>query len=477
MKVVMIGAGYVGLTTGTCLAELGHDVTCVDIDERRVELLKHGWYPIYEPGLEDMAKRNIAEGRLQFSSDPAAASRGADAVFLAVGTPSRPDGDIDLTFIEAAARQIAKSVPPGVVIVVKSTVVVGTCRWLREVIAEERSNLDFSVASNPEFLREGSALSDFLNPDRVVIGADDRRAAALLEEIYRPLSARGVPLVITNTANAELIKYAANAFLALKIGFVNDIANLCEKAGGDVQKVAEGIGLDRRVGASFLSPGPGFGGSCFPKDTRAFASTGRKHGAPQHLIETLIEENEKRKRDIAARVLRELPRGVQKPVVAVFGLAFKANTDDVREAASLTVIPILRDAGVTVRGHDPKAIFHASQQVAGAAWCECPYEAARDADLVVILTEWDEYRSLDLARLAGSMRGRTILDFRNLLGPKEVERHGLRYQGLGRAPLPEAGLAAPARPARIAEAMKRKPRTGSGGPAVAAAPLESDPRA
>jgi UDPglucose 6-dehydrogenase len=455
MKVTMIGAGYVGLTTSACFAELGHDVTCIDVIPERVAALSRGEIPIYEPGLQELMTRNVGRGRLRFSGDSEAAKH-ADAVFLAVGTPSGPTGDINLSHLETAGRQIAKAIRPGAVVVIKSTVVTGTCRWLREVIAEARGGLDFSVASNPEFLREGSAISDFMQPDRIVIGADDRRASRLLEELYRPLTGRGVRLLVTNTANAELIKYASNAFLAMKIGFINDIANLCEKTGGDVEKVAEGIGLDKRIGASFLAPGPGFGGSCFPKDTRAFAATGRKHGAPQPLIETLIEENEKRKAEVARRILRELPARGRKATVAVLGLAFKANTDDVREAASLTVIPLLQNAGVTIRVHDPKAMEQAALYLRNVEWCACPYQASRDADMVVILTEWSAFRMLDLSRIAAAMRGKTLLDFRNIFVPADVTRHGLRYVSVGRAALPSAAVTKVDQPARRGGPIKAR---------------------
>jgi UDPglucose 6-dehydrogenase len=447
MKITMMGAGYVGLTTGACLAELGHDVTCVDIDTTRTAALSGGQVPIYEPGLDELVQANMHRDKLRFSSDIESAAGQADAVFLTVGTPLGPKGDIDLSYVEAAARHIAKAIPPSTVVVVKSTVVVGTCRWLREVIAEERCGLDFSVASNPEFLREGSAIADFMQPDRIVIGADDRRASALLESLYKPLAKRGIPLLLTSTANAELIKYAANTFLALKIGFINDMANLCENSGGDVMALAEAVGLDRRIGRSFLTPGPGFGGSCFPKDIKALAATGRKHGAPQLLVEALIEENENRKVEMARRVIAELSGTDGAATVAVLGLAFKANTDDVREAPSLTIIPILQDAGINVRAHDPRAMKEAARHLTGVEWCESPYAAIDGADITVILTEWDVFKELNLDRLSSTMRGRTLVDFRNLLEPAEVARHGLRYVSLGRITLPEPRLSRVTRPA------------------------------
>jgi UDPglucose 6-dehydrogenase len=389
--------------------------------------------PIYEPGLEQMVRKHIDAGRLSFSTDVEAAVSDADAIFLAVGTPSGPNGDIDLSHVHAAARQIAAAIKPNAVVVLKSTVVVGTCKRVREIVAETRGGLDFSVASNPEFLREGSAIADFLHPDRIVIGADDHRAADLLKALYEPLCRRGVPLVQTGTGNAELIKYAANAFLALKIGFINDVANLCEQTGGDVTAVAQGIGLDRRIGHAFLSPGPGFGGSCFPKDTRAFVATGRKFGAPQALIETLIERNQDRKRALARRIMSELEVPVAGARVAVLGLAFKGNTDDARDSAALTIIPMLQLAGVQVRVHDPQVHREIGSELGDVAWHDTAYAAAVSADAVVILTDWDEYRSLDLKRLAAAMAGRTLIDFRNLLAPHEAARHGLRCISVGRS--------------------------------------------
>lgn len=451
MRIALIGAGYVGLTSGACFAQLGHSVTCVDIDQSRISALKAGRLPIFEPGLEDIVTRKTRQHRLRFGSDIEAGCRDADAIFLAVGTPSRPDGAIDLTFIEAAARQIARPMRRDVVAVIKSTVVPGTARRLREVIAEARGGLDFSVASNPEFLREGNAVADFLSPDRIVVGADDPRAAKVLREIYAPLLAKGAPGLFTNTTNAEMIKYAANAFLALKVGFINEVADLCEQIGGDVMAVAEGIGLDHRIGRAFLSPGPGFGGSCFPKDTRAFAEIGRRHGAPQHLTETLIDRNEDRKNAIAQQVLREIGSDRKAPHVAVLGVAFKANTDDARESAALTIIPQLIEAGCIVHAHDPKA----RPAVLGAAviWHETSYEAAAGADIVLILTEWDEYRDLDLKQLARLMAGRTIIDCRNLLDFGQATQHGFRHLAIGRAapPATQPGHRSRARGARVGD--------------------------
>lgn len=432
MQIVMIGAGYVGLTTGACLAQMGHSVVCVDIDAKRVADLRKAIVPIFEPGLDELIESGLANGRLDFTADVRAATAEADMVFLAVGTPSAPNGEINLSYIEAAARQVAPALKPGATVVIKSTVVAGTAQKVREIIAEEREALDFSVASNPEFLREGSAIGDFMEPDRIVVGTDDQRTARRMKEVYAPLIAKGAPFISTSTVNAELIKYAANAFLALKIGFINDVADLCEKVEGDVSAVSRGIGLDRRIGGAFLEAGPGFGGSCFPKDTRAFAAIGRKNGAPQTLIETLIERNEMRKRRLAKKIVEQLRhtagRGGR---VAVLGVAFKANTDDAREAAALTIVPLLREAGLTVSVHDPRA---KDPSLRGVAWSDCPYRACKGADAVVVLTEWEEYRKLDLARLIKEMKGNLLFDYRNLFDREKVLASGFRHVAIGRAP-------------------------------------------
>ena len=431
MDVVIIGAGYVGLTTGACLAELGHTVTCVDNDPQKIAGLKRAEVPIYEPGLSELIRKHVDAGRLSFSDDPASTAPGADALFIAVGTPSAPDGDIDLSYVKDAAAGVALLLKKEAVIVIKSTVVAGTARMVSERVEAIRGRKDVSVASNPEFLREGSAIRDFLEADRIVAGADDSRAAELLARLYEPLRSKGVPFVTTSTINAEMIKYAANAFLALKIGFINEVADLCEAAGGDVSAVADGIGLDRRIGRAFLNAGPGFGGSCFPKDTRAFAATGRRLGQPQVIVETLISRNEARKAAFANRILAELKGSGRR--ATVLGTAFKANTDDVRDSAALTIIPLLMEAGVTVTAHDPKARHVTERHVKGISWSNCPYEATRGADVVVILTEWDDYARLDLERLSRSMAGRSVIDCRNLFKPQDVTRHGLKYISIGRS--------------------------------------------
>ncbi len=432
MKVVMIGAGYVGLTTGTCFASLGCDVCCVDLNAERIRDLTRGEVPIFEPGLSDLIAQTRAAGRLRFSSDLGAEVASADFVFIAVGTPSRPDGDIDLSFVEAAARDIGQGIADNAIVVVKSTVVAGTARAVGDILKKHGGGRSTRVASNPEFLREGSAISDFMRADRIVVGADEPGTAAAMRELYRPLIERGVPFISTTTTDAELIKYAANAFLALKIGFINDVANICENTGGDVAAVARGIGTDRRIGENFLQPGPGFGGSCFPKDTRAFAATGRRFRSPQPLIERLITANEERKAMLSDRILTAIS-GKEAARVAVLGVAFKARTDDVRESAALTVIEALMRAGVEVSGHDPKARPQAETILGpGMIWHDDPYSAARGADAVAIMTEWDEYRELDLKRLSALMAGRHLFDFRNILDAESATRHGLFYHSLGR---------------------------------------------
>jgi len=434
MNVVMIGAGYVGLTTGACFASLGYNVSCVDIDKAKVNDLEKGLMPIYEPGLAELIAESRKAGRLRFSADIGASVAGADFVFLAVGTPSTIDGDIDLSYVDSAARDVAPFLPDSAVVVIKSTVVAGTAKTVGDIISSQRAGRRISVASNPEFLREGSAISDFRNADRIVVGADDEDTANSLMDLYSPLIERGIPFVATSTIDAELIKYAANAFLALKIGFINDVANICEKAGGDVTAVARGIGLDQRIGQAFLQPGPGFGGSCFPKDTRAFAATGKHFDAPQPLIETLISCNEKRKRDLAHRILGVLSARDQVRTVTILGVAFKAETDDVRESAALSIIPILQRAGIRVRAHDPKAQAPARKSLgAGVDWHDDLYAAVDGADAVVILTEWDDYCRMNLSRVADLMNNNHLFDFRNLFKPEDATRHGLVYHSLGRA--------------------------------------------
>lgn len=430
MRIAMIGAGYVGLTTSACLAELGHTVRCHDADHERIKALSRGDMPIYEPGLAEMVGRRRATGALRFSDSVEETVADAEIVILAVGTPSHEDGRIDISQVEEAARLIAPHLASGAVVVVKSTVSVGTARRIREVIAERRGSLDFTVASNPEFLREGSALTDFMEPDRIVIGADDRHSALALEEVYKPLTDRGAPCLTTATANAELIKHAANAFLALKIGFINDVANLCEKVGADVLEVSRGIGLDNRIGNAFLSAGPGYGGSCFPKDTRAFASTARANGAPQPLVESLITRNEERKLELARRIAAAAK--VHGPRICVLGAAFKKNTDDVRQSPAMAIIGELVRSGLDVGVYDPKAGANGEAACPGADWFASPYEAATERDIVVVATEWDAFADLDLPRLASIMRSKCIFDLRNIIDQTEAEAAGFQYRGLGR---------------------------------------------
>jgi UDPglucose 6-dehydrogenase len=434
MKVVMIGTGYVGLVSGVCFSEFGFDVTCVDVDQSKIDTLNKGEIPIFEPGLDTLLDRNTKAGRLTFTTNFDEAVSKADAIFIAVGTPSRRgDGEADLQYVWAAARQIANAAKPGAVIVTKSTVVVGTNRKVAEIIREENPGLDFSIASNPEFLREGSAIEDFMRPDRVVVGVEDKRAEEVMRNLYRPLFLRETPIVFTGLEDAELIKYAANAFLAVKISFINEVANLCEQVGGNVQQVASAIGLDKRIGGKFLHAGPGFGGSCFPKDTRAFAATGEKFGAPQRLVETVIEVNENRKVNMAERVLAKLGSDPKGKTVCILGVAFKPNTDDVRESPTLAIIPILQEAGVTVRAHDPEGMEQAKPQLDNVVWCSDAYDAAKGADALALVTEWNEYRALDMNRLHDAMNGDVVVDMRNVYQPDDMRAKGFDYSSIGRS--------------------------------------------
>lgn len=441
MKIAIIGAGYVGLTTGACLAELGNTVTCHDLDSARIASLRRSECPIFEPGLQEFVSRNLGAGRLRFTTELARATSGSQVVFLAVNTPSDHTGHIDLSFVFGAVRSVAPFLEHRCILVVKSTVVAGTADRIEEMLHQDLKRPDIRVASNPEFLREGSAISDFLFPDRIVIGVNDHTSSERLSALFDPLTAKGVPLVVTERVNAEMIKYAANAFLALKIGFINNVADLCENVGGRVDDVAHGIGLDPRIGNAFLKPGPGFGGSCFPKDTRAFAACGKSADAPQPLVEVLIQENEERKLRLARRIVGALEPLPPDARVAVLGTAFKANTDDMREAAALTIIPLLQHAGVSVSAHDPQARSVAQALLSNVEWHDTALEAARDADAVVILTEWDAYRQLDLGELSRRMRGRHLFDYRNLFDAETANRHGLHYTCIGR---PSAYLTADA---------------------------------
>ena len=432
MKLAMIGAGYVGLTTGACLAELGHHVMVFDVARDRVAQLRRAALPIFEPGLDRLVHKTLSNGRLSFTDCIKHAIEDVQAVFIAVGTPSREDGDIDLSQIDAAAHLIAANLDPQTVIVIKSTVAVGTAGRVRKIVAETREKADFFVASNPEFLREGSAISDFMRPDRIVLGYDDEQAGGVLDAIYAPLA--GVaPVCRTSTADAELTKHTANAFLAMKICFANQVADLCEAVGGDVNAVMEAVGLDSRIGRSFLNPGPGYGGSCFPKDTRAFAHTGRSKNAPQSLIESVIATNVERPARLSRRILSQagLMRG---DAVALLGVAFKANTDDVRESPSLEIARQLTKAGIRVHVHDPQAMPNARRVLGHEVdWFDNPMDALSGVDAAVVATEWDDYRLLDLRRAAECMCGRHLFDFRNLLDPAKARHAGLVYHSIGRA--------------------------------------------
>ena len=437
MRIAMVGAGYVGLVTGACFSEFGTDVVCVDKDADRVRALRRGEMPIYEPGLDDLVARNVDAGRLSFTTDLEEAVVEADVVFIAVGTPSRRgDGHADLSFVFEAAREVAAAVRGHTVLVTKSTVPVGTGARVAEIAAQLRPDAEIDVVSNPEFLREGAAIEDFLHPDRVVIGAETDRARDAMRELYRPLFLRETPILFTDRETAELTKYAANAFLAVKITFINEIADLCERVGADVQDVARGMGLDRRIGDKFLHPGPGYGGSCFPKDTLALTRTASDAGAPVRLVETAAAVNEDRKRAMAGRVLEALGGGAAGRTVAVLGLAFKPNTDDMREAPSLELVPALQAAGAAVRAYDPQAMATAGPLLPGVTWCADVYEAAAGADCAVLLTEWNEFRGVDLDRLRAVMAAPVLLDLRNVYKPSEMAAAGFAYRGIGKGRKP-----------------------------------------
>jgi UDPglucose 6-dehydrogenase len=438
MRVAMIGSGYVGLVSGACFSEFGIEVICVDKDADKIARLQGGEVPIYEPGLDQLLERSMADARLRFSTDLAAAVTGADAVFIAVGTPSRRgDGHADLAYVHQAAREIAAALNGYTVIVTKSTVPVGTSREVARIVREARPDADFDVASNPEFLREGSAIGDFMRPDRVVIGTDSERAREVMRQIYRPLYLIETPIIFTEPETAELIKYAANAFLATKITFINEIADLCEKVGADVHDVARGIGLDGRIGRLFLHPGPGYGGSCFPKDTLALVRTAEQAGAPMRIVEAVVEVNAARKKAMAEKVIAHCGGSVEGKTIAVLGLTFKPNTDDMREAPSLDIVPALQGAGARVRAYDPVGLEAAKRLLDGVVWCEGAYETMEGADALVIVTEWNAFRALDLARVKRLMKAPVMIDLRNIYDPEEMSAAGFRYASVGRPPRPE----------------------------------------
>ncbi len=433
MRIAMIGTGYVGLVSGACFSEFGVSVTCVDKDVGKIARLKQGEIPIYEPGLDQIVDSNVRAGRLSFTTDLAAAVKGADAVFIAVGTPSRRgDGHADLSYVFGAAEEIARALTGYAVVVTKSTVPVGTGRRVAEIIRKTRPEAQFDVVSNPEFLREGSAIQDFMRPDRVVIGSEGERAKEVMRELYRPLYLIETPMIFTTIETAELTKYAANSFLATKISFINEVADLCEQLGADVQDVARGIGLDGRIGRKFLHAGPGYGGSCFPKDCLALVRTAQEAGAPVSLVETTVKVNETRKEKMAARIISACGGSVEGKTIAVLGLTFKPNTDDMRESASLAIIPALQGAGATVRAFDPEGMDEAKKLLDGVTFCDGAYAAMDGADAVVILTEWNEFRALDLRRVRELLRSPTIIDLRNIYKPADMADAGFYYFSIGR---------------------------------------------
>ncbi|WP_170754259.1 UDP-glucose dehydrogenase family protein [Ruegeria lacuscaerulensis] len=434
MRIAMIGTGYVGLVSGVCFSDFGHDVICVDKAEKKIEMLQAGQVPIYEPGLDVLMAKNVAAGRLSFTTDLAAAVDGADAVFIAVGTPTRRgDGHADLTYVMAAAQEIAQSVTDYTVIVTKSTVPVGTNRKVHEAVLEANADADFDVASNPEFLREGAAIDDFMRPDRVVVGVESDRAAEVMAEIYRPLYLRDFPILTTDLESAEMIKYAANAFLATKITFINEIAGLCERVGGDVKEVARGIGLDGRIGNKFLHAGPGYGGSCFPKDTAALARIGQEHAYPMQITETVMRVNDGVKHRMIEKIRDVCDDSFNGKTIAVLGVTFKPNTDDMRDAPSLTIVPALIGGGATVRVVDPQGRAEGLALLPGVEWCDDPYTATADADAVVLLTEWNEFRALNLSDMARSMKSPRMVDLRNIYSKSAARKSGFEtYIGVGR---------------------------------------------
>lgn len=433
MKLAVIGTGYVGLVSGACFSHFGFEVACVDQDVAKIAALESGIIPIYEPGLESVVARSRRNGNLSFTTDLASAVKGAEAVFIAVGTPTKAGEDqADLTYVFEAAKQVAKLITSYTVVVIKSTVPVGTAATLRSIIQEANPSAQFDVASNPEFLREGSAVDDFLRPDRVVIGVSSPEAEKVMRNLYQPLSASSVPLVITSSASAELIKYTANCYLAMRIGFVNQVADLCEAVGADIREVALGAGLDKRIGLHYFAPGPGFGGSCFPKDTRAMIAMAREHNAPISIIEDVVDANERRRVSVAKRVAAVLGNAVNGSKIAILGIAFKADTDDIRDAAALEVIPALQRLGATISAFDPAAMEHGRKAFTDVEWCNDIYSATKDADAVVVLTEWNEFRGVDFVKLKNTVRGAVIFDFRNLYQPDEVVNAGFSYHSLGR---------------------------------------------
>ncbi len=434
MKIAMIGTGYVGLVSGVCFSDFGHEVVCVDNNPDKVEMLERGEVPIYEPGLDDLMAKNVAAGRLSFSGDLAASVAGADAVFIAVGTPTRRgDGHADLTFVYAAAEEIGNAMSGYTVVVTKSTVPVGTNRQVKDIIEKTNPDAEFDVASNPEFLREGAAIDDFMRPDRVVVGVENETAGQVMNDVYRPLFLRDFPVVMMDLESAEMAKYAANAFLATKITFINEMAALCEKVGADIKQVAKGMGLDGRIGNKFLHAGPGYGGSCFPKDTSALARIGQEHAVPMQITETVIKVNNEVKRRMIDKIQDICGDSFNGKIIAVLGVTFKPNTDDMRDAPSLTIVPALVGGGAKVRVVDPQGRSEGEDLLPGVKWCNDAYKACCKADAVVILTEWNEFRALDLKRLAKKMASPNMADLRNIYSAKEAKRAGFEnYVAVGR---------------------------------------------
>ena len=433
MRVTMIGAGYVGLVSGACFADFGHTVTCVDKDPGKIDRLKDGVMPIFEPGLAELVGSNVKEGRLSFTLDAPDAIRNADAIFIAVGTPSRRgDGHADLSYVYAAAKEIAEHMEGFTVVVTKSTVPVGAGDEVEEIIRKTNPNAKFAVVSNPEFLREGAAINDFKRPDRIVVGTDSEEAREVMRELYRPLFLNETPLVYTSRRTSELIKYAANAFLAVKITFINEMADLCEKVGANVQDVSKGIGLDNRIGKKFLHAGPGYGGSCFPKDTLALTKTANDHGSPVRIVDTVVQVNDARKKAMAGRVIKACGGSVKGKTIGVLGLAFKPNTDDMRDAPSLDIIPALQAAGARVKAYDPESMHEAGKMLTEVDFCDGPYHAVDGADAMVLITEWDQFRAMDFDRVKKLMKTPTVVDLRNVYQPSDMKRRGFNYVSVGR---------------------------------------------
>ena len=436
MRIAMIGTGYVGLVSGACFSEFGTQVICVDKDRGKIQQLENGDIPIYEPGLKALVSKNIAAGRLNFTTNLESAVKNADAVFISVGTPSRRgDGHADLSYVYAAATEIANAIDGYTVVVTKSTVPVGTGREVQRIICDTKPSANFDMVSNPEFLREGSAIEDFMRPDRIIIGTNSKAAADILKELYRPLYLLETPILHTNIETAELIKYAANTFLATKITFINEISELCEKVGANVQEVARGIGLDGRIGGKFLHAGPGYGGSCFPKDTRALVQTATEHGTPLKVVETVVEVNSERKRRMSDKIVTACGGSVRQKTIAVLGLTFKPNTDDMRESPSLSIVPALQAAGATIRAFDPQGMDEARELLPDTIFCSDAYEAMAGADALVIVTEWNEFRLLNLKRVKALMLDPILIDLRNIYNADEIARAGLNYYSVGRAPV------------------------------------------